>query len=633
MPMFKSVSVAVLVFSSFALPALASVTVSSPANGAEVTSPFTLSASASDCSSQSISALGYSLDSSPDTTIVNGASVNAQIPAAVGAHTLHVKSWGNQGSSCVTDVAITVTATTAPDTTGSSGISVSSPGSGASVSTSFPVTASAASCSNESVVAMAYSLDNGANAATVNGTSLSATASAGAGAHTLHVKSWGNKGAGCAVAIPITVSSSAPGSPGSGSSNGITVTSPANGSVVGTSFSLVADAASCSSQAVVAMGYSLDSSSGTTIVDKTVVGATITTSAGAHTLHVKSWGDGGAGCDSDVAITAEATNPGTSSDGITVTTPANGASVSTSFNLEASAATCSSQQVNAMGYSLDSSSNTVTFNGTSLNASVATSAGAHTVHVKSWGNQGAGCSADVAITAAGSSPTSPTSIIPSYAISVSSIQTLGNWIEANDPGNGGSSSGSMSLVGSPTLSSDSREFVTHYSHAGGERYYVSFGDDTTSTNFFYDAYVYVKSPSSQVANVEMDMNQTMANGQTAIFGFECDGYNSTWDYTRNSGTPTKPIDTWVKSSAYCNPRDWSTNTWHHVQVYYSRTGTGTITYHTVWLDGAEQSINATVNSAFALGWAPTLLTNFQVDGVGSSGSSTIYLDQLTIYRW
>jgi hypothetical protein len=45
-------------------------------------------------------------------------------------------------------------------------------------------------------------------------------------------------------------------------------------------------------------------------------------------------------------------------------------------------------------------------------------------------------------------------------------------------------------------------------------------------------------------------------------------------------------------------------------------------------------INATVPSAFALGWAPTILTNFQVDGeTAAAGSSTVYLDQLTVYRW
>jgi hypothetical protein len=40
------------------------------------------------------------------------------------------------------------------------------------------------------------------------------------------------------------------------------------------------------------------------------------------------------------------------------------------------------------------------------------------------------------------------------------------------------------------------------------------------------------------------------------------------------------------------------------------------------------------SSAFAQGWSPTLLTNFQVDSYAAgSASSTVYLDDLTIYRW
>jgi hypothetical protein len=70
-----------------------------------------------------------------------------------------------------------------------------------------------------------------------------------------------------------------------------------------------------------------------------------------------------------------------------------------------------------------------------------------------------------------------------------------------------------------------------------------------------------------------------------------------------------------------------------VQVYYSRDNSGNITYHSVWLDGNQQNINATVNSAFALGWQPSLLTNLQIDGLGNGGSATVYLDNLTVYRW
>ena len=57
-------------------------------------------------------------------------------------------------------------------------------------------------------------------------------------------------------------------------------------------------------------------------------------------------------------------------------------------------------------------------------------------------------------------------------------------------------------------------------------------------------------------------------------------------------------------------------------------------HYLVWLDGVEQVINETVPSAFALGWAPgAMVTNFQVDGIGTSGNATYYLDNLTIYRW
>jgi hypothetical protein len=58
-----------------------------------------------------------------------------------------------------------------------------------------------------------------------------------------------------------------------------------------------------------------------------------------------------------------------------------------------------------------------------------------------------------------------------------------------------------------------------------------------------------------------------------------------------------------------------------------------VTYKSVWLDGKEQTINGTALGARALGWGPTLLTNLQVDGLGTSGTATVYLDDLTVYRW
>jgi hypothetical protein len=238
--------------------------------------------------------------------------------------------------------------------------------------------------------------------------------------------------------------------------------------------------------------------------------------------------------------------------------------------------------------------------------------------------------AQVGITA-GSAPN-----IPKNAISVSSIQTLSSWIAATDTGSGsgGGASGTMNLVTSPSYGGEKAlQFVTSFTNSGDERYSTVFGNDTTATNFIWDGWIYLDQSVTNIANLEMDMNQVLANGQTVIYGVQCDGYSGTWDYTINAGTPQIPVDRWVHSNAPCNVQNWSTQTWHHVQMQYSRDSLGNVTYQSVWLDGVQSAINATVPSAFALGWGQVLLTNFEVDGSGASGSSTVYLDDLTVYRW
>lgn len=317
--------------------------------------------------------------------------------------------------------------------------------------------------------------------------------------------------------------------------------------------------------------------------------------------------------------------------GVTVNRPAGGTQVQSPFSLSADAATCSSQVTSAMGYSFDNSSQTTIVKGSSIVANIMSGTGYHTLHVKAWGEGGSACVSDVSVTVENASTTS---VIPSNANSISGIQVLNGWAAQHDTAAAGGSSGFMSVVNSPSRTGYARKFVSNYSAYGDQRYDVSFGDDTTSTNFFYDAWVYLPAPSTSIANIEMDLNQVMQNGQTVIFGFQCDGWSGTWDFTENKGTPTAPVDSWMHSKATCNPRQWSTNTWHHIQVNYARDDSGNVTYHSVWLDGVQTTLNVTVPSAFALGWAPTLLTNFQIDGAtASNATATAYLDDLVIYRW
>lgn len=324
----------------------------------------------------------------------------------------------------------------------------------------------------------------------------------------------------------------------------------------------------------------------------------------------------------------------------TVYSPTSGEQVGSPFTLHMTASTCSGAPVTAVGYSLDNSTSTATFPVQSMNGPVSAPAGWHVVHIKVWSEYGAVCVTDVSfdvVTGASASPSggsSATSVIPSNAIGVGSIQTLGNWSMIHDGGTPGSSAGAMSMASSPSVDGAARYFQNVFSYFGGERYAVSFSDDNTSTNFFYDTYVYIAGSSTGFSNLEFDLAQTMQNGQTAMMGFQCDTWNNTWDFAVNSGSATQYNDTWAHSNQACNVHNWAPNQWHHVQIWYTRNTSGWVTYHAVWLDGTEQPINVTAFSGFALGWGPTVVTQFQIDGA-SSGTSWgyVYLDALTVYRW
>lgn len=324
--------------------------------------------------------------------------------------------------------------------------------------------------------------------------------------------------------------------------------------------------------------------------------------------------------------------------GVVVNGPANNSDVSSPFQLSASASTCSSASVTAMGYSFDSSSDTTIIHEQSIDRSVAVSSGAHTLHVKAWAPNGISCVTDVKITVQagadnGGSSDNANAVVPPYAVSVSHIQALSTWQAKHDTGASGSSSGSTSIVSSPSLYGSTRRFVSTFSNNGDQRFSVVFSDNTEAKNYFYDAWIYLNSSAPKLGNIEMDLNQVMPNGQTAMMGFQCDGYSGNWAYNVNLGSATSFKAHWQsKSGTTCNPRNWSRNTWHHVQASFSRNDSGTVTYHSFWLDGKETKINAQAFVADANHWGPVLQTQFQLDGLGS-GTVTAYLDNLTISVW
>jgi len=481
-------------------------------------------------------------------------------------------------------------------------ITVTAPASGTQLTSPFTLVASSDTCDSKPAVSMGYSIDSGST--TVVSTSFSAIVSASSGAHILHVKCWG-QGVHEDKQLRITVVPAI-------AAGAVIVASPTPGAKVSSPFALSATATVCSSKAVSAMGYSLDTSSNTTIVNAQAVKATVVAASGAHTLHVKAWGSG-TSCVTDVPITVEITPPAATP----TFSPAAGKYTSTQL-VSLSAATAGA----TIYYTTDGSAPSTSSTKYSAPLSVRASEDIEAIADASGYTSSGLARADYVITPP--PPTGP--VVPPGATASTDIQTLDTWHFNHDPGTPGTAVGQSSLVSSPSLSGNTRQFVSSYTNAGGEIYSVSYANDTAAMNLVYDGWVWIDAGSS-ISNLEMDSNQVTANGQTVIYAFQCSGYSGTWEY---SGAGAK----WVASTAPCDPSTWQTDTWHHVQIGYSRDDSGNVTYHSVWLDGNEQAINATVPSSFALGWQIGVVqTQFQIDGIGASGASTVYLDNLTISRW
>jgi hypothetical protein len=114
---------------------------------------------------------------------------------------------------------------------------------------------------------------------------------------------------------------------------------------------------------------------------------------------------------------------------VVVSSPAAG-TVESPFNLQAQSATCDSTTTGSMAYSIDDGDTVGSVDGQSLNTSISASVGSHTLHVKSWATNGAGCDTDVAITvkSASSSQKSPWPVsVPEGAAPYSDLEQDSGW--------------------------------------------------------------------------------------------------------------------------------------------------------------------------------------------------------------
>ena len=325
---------------------------------------------------------------------------------------------------------------------------------------------------------------------------------------------------------------------------------------------------------------------------------------------------------------------------ITVASPSNGASATSPLWVRAHNVGCNGLSPTAFGFSIDNSTVT-TMGNTAYDIDVTTvsiASGTHSIHFKGWTSNGICPVLTTTVNVNGSASTSSSSTsssstsasIPSYAVASNDLDIAGNWQYEHDAGTPGTSQGSTTYPATTPLYDDAREFYMTYSSRGGERWHLSFGNDTVSTHFILDTYVYVANP-DQLANLELDLNQVLSTGKTVIFGTQCSTYSGTWEWTYYSSGFH-----WHSSNIPCNPRTWAANTWHHIQVAFHRDSSGYVTHDWVNFDGKQTNFSgASASSGQYLGWAKgSLTTNVQMDGYNkTSGSVTSYLHKTTFYRW
>lgn len=173
----------------------AGVNVSSPVNGATVSSPVPFVATASSPNAP-ITAMAVYADYKR-VALVNGGTLNQSVALAGGIHPIIVQAWDATGAVFKKSLTINVSTT-------QGGVSVASPSNGSTVSSPVHFVASANS-PNAAITAMAIYIDS-QRVALVSTASIDQSITVGAGAHSVVMQAWDATGAVFKTPLNITVS-------------------------------------------------------------------------------------------------------------------------------------------------------------------------------------------------------------------------------------------------------------------------------------------------------------------------------------------------------------------------------------------------------------------------------------------
>ena len=404
----------------------------------------------------------------------------------------------------------------------------------------------------------------------------------------------------------------------------VIVTSPSNGSTVGSTVQYTATATTTCSKGVASMGIYVNNQ-----LDKVVDGAsmntTISLGAGSYYTVVEEWDYCGGATTTPVNITVSTQS------GVSVSSPANNSTVGSPATYVATATSSCSKGVASMGVYVNNQLVYVT-QGAKLDTQISLGSGSQHTVVEDWDYCGGASYTTINVTVASGAQ-------------LSAIQAMGGWnlwgelppvLAVCNPCSGVTWSMTQH-VSSPSLSGNATKFTlggtVPYSDALFSNPIMGQGSaslpDTGRTlipnlhNFTYDAYVYVTNASITQA-LEFDVNMYL-NGVGMEWGTQCNHLaDGDWDIWNNVSAH------WVSTGAPCNLIN---NGWNHVTLQVQRESNNDLLYQSITMNGVTYTINQTM-APFSVpsGWYG-MTVNYQMDGNYKQVANTTYLDNFTLKYW
>ncbi len=255
------------------------------------------------------------------------------------------------------------------------GVTITAPAPNSTNGTSVTFSGSATPASSNPITAMRIYLDNVA-VYTVGANKLNTTLNVANGNHYLVMQAWDSSGAAYQASENFSV----------GASGGaITISQPANGATVSSPVPFGAQATAPSGRTITAMRLYVDNASLYTVAANNL-STSLNIGGGNHHLVIQAWDQTGAVYQTSENFTVGTS--GTSSGGVAISQPANGATVSAPVQFSATASAPSGRTITAMRLYVDNNSMD-TVNANSISANVPLNAGAHNAVVQAWDETGA----------------------------------------------------------------------------------------------------------------------------------------------------------------------------------------------------------------------------------------------------